>query len=128
MDLNLQVASAPSPMERVIAAAPRLLLAAAFILIGASKFGSHSPWVRIFERIGAGQWFRYLAGGMQSAGGLLMLFRRTTIAGAALVACTMAGAVVADLFFLNAGIAAVIPLTLFAIAVGVGVQTWANAG
>lgn len=125
--LNLQVDSAPSPMERVIAAAPRLLLGAAFIVIGWSKLGAHSSWVPLFQKLGVGQWFRYLTGTMQVSGGVLTLLRRTTIAGAALIACTMAGAVVADAFVLGYGLAAVIPFVLLASAVGVAVQAWANA-
>lgn len=64
---------------------------------------------------------------MQIAGSVLTLFRRTTIVGAALIACTMAGAVVADLFFLHMGPATVMPLALFGAAVGVAVQAWADA-
>jgi putative oxidoreductase len=56
--------------------------------------------VRIVERIGLGQWLRYLAATMQVAGGVLFLFRRTLSLGAAMVACTMAGAVVVDLWLM----------------------------
>ena len=126
MNLSFQVTSAPSPMERVMATVPRLLLGAVFILIGWTKFGAHSTWVPLFQKLGLGQWFRYLAGIMQVGGGALALFRRTAIAGAALIACTMAGAVIADAFVLNYGLAAVIPFALLAFAVGVAVQAWAS--
>ena len=113
-------------MERFIRAAPRLVLGLAFIAIGLSKFDPHTTWVRVFHDLGSGDWFRYLAGTMEAGGGLLVLFRRTVIIGAASIACTMAGAVVADLFFLHFGIAAIIPLVLFVSAVGVALQAWAQ--
>jgi hypothetical protein len=82
------------------------------------------PDLRLFHDIGLGDWLRYLAGTMQAGGGLLVLFRRTTIIGAASIACTMAGAVVADLFILHYGPVAIIPFVLLAFAVGVAVQAW----
>ena len=55
-----------------------------------------------------------------------MLVPRTTIFGALMIACTMAGATVADLFYLHAGPAFVIPLVLFAGAIAIGWQRWAQ--
>jgi putative oxidoreductase len=125
-DLQFAIETRESPMERFIRAVPRLALGVAFMSIGASKFGPHSSWVNLFNQLGAGDWFRYLAGTMQAGGGLLVLFRRTALIGSVSIACTMAGAVVADLFFLHFGIAAVIPLILLAFALGVALQAWAQ--
>jgi putative oxidoreductase len=77
---------------------PRAGLALLFVGIGYTKFNSdpQSEWVTIFARIGFGQWFRYLAGMMQVAGGALFLFHRTITPGAALLASTMLGAVIVD--------------------------------
>ena len=125
-DLQFAIETRESPMERFIRAVPRLALGVAFISIGISKFGPHSSWVRLFYQLGTGDWLRYLAGTMQAGGGMLVLFRRTVIIGAASIACTMAGAVVADLFFLHFGPAAMIPFVLLAFAVGVAIQAWAE--
>lgn len=62
--------------------------------VGASKLSSdaHGEWVRIFDRIGSGQGFRYLTDAMQVAGGILLLIPRTLTLGARMLACTMIGA------------------------------------
>ena len=125
-DLQFAIETRDSAMERVIRATPRIVLGLAFISIGLSKLGAHSTWVSLFQRLGVGDWFRYFTGGMQIAGGALAVFRRTTIAGAAAIACTMAGAVVADLFVLHVGILAIVPFILLAFAIGVAVQEWAR--
>jgi uncharacterized membrane protein YphA (DoxX/SURF4 family) len=72
----------------------RIGIGISFIAIGASKFND-PMWIRIFERIGLGQWFRYLTGILQICGGALTLIPRLSRVGLALLACTMAGAVIA---------------------------------
>jgi len=93
---------------------PRVTLVLAFLFIGGTKFNSdpHGDWYRIFERIGWGQWFRYFTGAMQIAGALLMLMPWTLTLGAAMLACTMAGAVVVDIFVMHAVGYALAPLVL----------------
>jgi putative oxidoreductase len=125
-DLQFDIETPPTAAQRLIALLPRVAFGIAFITIGLSKFDSSGSWVRIFEQIGFGQWFRYFTGAIQVIGGGLMLVRRTTIVGALMVACTMAGATVADLFYLHAGPAFVIPLVLFAGAIAIGWQRWAE--
>ena len=49
---------------------PRIAIALVFVSVGSSKF-TDPMWVRLFGQIGLGQWFRYLTGVMQIAGGLL---------------------------------------------------------
>ena len=63
----------PSSRLRLIGRAlPRVGLAVFFALVGYSKFNSdpHSEWVQIFERIGVGQWLRYVTGLMQIGGAI----------------------------------------------------------
>jgi putative oxidoreductase len=71
-------------------------------------------WVQVFDEIGLGQWFRYLTGAMQVAGGILLLFRKTMTAGAGMLASTMLGAALVDAFILQEP-AFIIPLLLFAV-------------
>lgn len=125
-DLQFDIETPPTAAQRLIVALPRVAFGVAFIVIGLSKFESSGSWVKVFEAIGFGQWFRYFTGAMQIAGGALMLLRRTTIVGALMIACTMAGAAVADLFYLHAGPAFVIPLVLFAGAIAIAWQRWAE--
>ena len=54
-------------------------IAVAFIIFGAEKFPSNpgSPWVRLFQQIGVGPWFRYFTGTVQLVGACLVLIPRT---------------------------------------------------
>ncbi|HEY1911410.1 MAG TPA: DoxX family protein [Vicinamibacterales bacterium] len=94
----------------------------AFVAIGASKFNNdpHGQWFKIFAQIGVGQWFRYFTGVMQVTGALLMLTRWTRTLGAAMLACTMIGAALVDIFVIHAVGYALAPLVLLG-AVG---ATW----
>src|SRR4051812_3569574 len=73
----------------------RSAIAIVFILFGAEKFPSNpgSPWVKLFQQVGAGPWFRYFTGVVEVLGGVLVLIPWTATAGLALLACTMAAAV-----------------------------------
>jgi uncharacterized membrane protein YphA (DoxX/SURF4 family) len=107
----------PSSRLRSIGRAlPRVGLAVFFVLVGYSKFNSdpRSEWVEIFERIGMGQWLRYVTGVMQVGGAILMLPRRTLTVGAVMLACTMAGAAFVDLFIVPSPIV-IVPLLLLMI-------------
>jgi len=70
-------------------------IAIVFVLFGVEKFPSNpgSPWVKLFQQIGVGQWFRYFTGVVEVLGGVLVLIPWTATAGLALLACTMAAAV-----------------------------------
>jgi putative oxidoreductase len=100
---------------------PRVLLALVFVFIGLSKFNSdpRGEWFQIFAKIGLGQWFRYFTGAMQIMGALLMLTPWTLTVGAALLACTMIGAVVVDVFVAPVAIFAIVPLALLGMVVAV---------
>ena len=96
---------------------PRVAVALVFVTVGYSKF-SDPMWVRLFGRIGFGQWFRYFTGVMQIAGGVLVLVPRLSLVGIAMLACTMAGAVITWIAFglaLNAPIPGALLLVLLAV-------------
>ena len=78
-------------------------IAVVFVLFGAEKFPSApgSPWVKLFQQIGAGQWFRYFAGVVEVLGGVLVLIPWTVTAGLVLLACTMAAAVLILVFVIG---------------------------
>ena len=78
-------------------------IAVLFVLFGAEKFSSapDSRWVNLFQQIGAGQWFRYFTGIVEVLGGVLLLIPWTVAAGLALLACTMASAVLILVFVIG---------------------------
>ncbi len=68
----------------------RVILGLFFVMDGVIKLTGISKTVQLFERIGWGQWFRYLTGWLVLAGGALILLRlRWTFHGAILCACTV---------------------------------------
>jgi uncharacterized membrane protein YphA (DoxX/SURF4 family) len=99
---------------------PRVAVALVFLSVGSEKFGSQGPWIRIFARIGLGDWFRYLTGVMQVGGALLLLVPPLVTAGTIVLGCTMAGAIVVNIFVLHTGLAAIIPTLLLIAVVFVG--------
>lgn len=74
-----------------------------FVAAGAEKFPSNpdSEWVKLFQQIGLGQWFRYFTGGLEVLGGVLVLIPWTVTAGLALLACAMTGAVLILVFVIG---------------------------
>ncbi|HJZ72487.1 MAG TPA: DoxX family protein [Vicinamibacterales bacterium] len=113
-DLKFVVEERRGPIDVFTLWLPRVALVLAFLIIGGTKFNDnpHGDWFKIFERIGWGQWFRYFTGAMQIAGALLMLTRWTLTIGAALLACTMVGAVIVDIVVMHAIGYALAPLVL----------------
>ena len=70
---------------------PRVALAIVFVAVGALKFAAHSVYVRIFDAIGLGQWFRCLTGVMEVGGGVLLLIPAAAPVGFILVGCPDSG-------------------------------------
>jgi uncharacterized membrane protein YphA (DoxX/SURF4 family) len=71
-------------------------IALAFVLFGVDKFpsGPTAPWVKFYQEIGIGQWFRYFTGLVEIVGGALVLIPRTAQAGLAVLGATMAAAAI----------------------------------
>ena len=101
-ELQFDFADRPSRIETLIRWMPRVAIAVAFLLIGIDKFAAQSMWVRLFDQIGFGRWFRYLTGTIQVTGALLVLIPRTFTIGIALLSLTMIGAVLVWIFVLHA--------------------------
>ncbi|HLY60903.1 MAG TPA: DoxX family protein [Terriglobia bacterium] len=84
-------------------------MAVMFLVFGVTKFDPHVIfWTELFTKIGIGQWFRLFTGGLEVIGAAMIIPRTAGIA-AALLACTMAGAVSIHLFMLRDGYAAFFP-------------------
>jgi putative oxidoreductase len=78
-------------------------VACIFFVFGLEKFSADpsSHWVTLFHQIGAGDWFRNFAGVVEILGALLVLVPKTAMAGLALLAATMAAAVLILVFVLG---------------------------
>ena len=110
-------ASRPKALAGTLARSlPAIAIGLLFIFIGYGKFDSRGVWVRIFEQIGLGQWFRIFTGIVQVTGGVLIIPRRTRTVGAGLLGCTMIGAAIVDIAIMGSPVVVVPLLLLFAIA------------
>lgn len=76
----------------------RILLAVAFGAAGSAKLAGVPQMVAVFDAIGIGQWFRYLTGGIEVFGAVLLLVPATGFWAGLLLGGTMLGAVAAHLF------------------------------
>ena len=92
----------------------RISLAVAFLFFGLLKFreGDGSLYVRIFDMIGFGTWFRYFTGVVEVGGALLMLFPRATPAAVVLLATTMIGALLTHVLVIGPQPASVVVVVL----------------
>lgn len=102
----------------------RGLVAVVFIAFGLDKFGggSDSEWVRIFARIGFGQWFRVATGVIEITGAVLYVFPWTLRVGTVLLSGTMLGAILAHFTRLGDPFSSIIPAALLAAVVIVALR------
>lgn len=89
-------------------------LAALFAGGSLAKLGGSPEMVDMFADIGAGQWFRYLVGGLELAGAIGLLIPRLAGLAALGLAALMVGATVTNVFVLDANPA--LPLGLMLVA------------
>jgi uncharacterized membrane protein YphA (DoxX/SURF4 family) len=88
--------------------------AAAFLMAGIAKLSGQPMMVENYDKIGVGQWFRYVTGTIEIGSAILLLIPRLTPVGAALLVCTMIGAVLAQVFALRGSAAPALVLGCFA--------------
>lgn len=101
-------------------------LLAVFFVLGAAlpKLAGEAGMVELFDDIGVGQWFRYVVGGLELAGGVGLLVPRLAGVAALGLAGVMAGAVVTQTVALGTPAMVVLPLTLLAAALVVAWGRW----
>jgi putative oxidoreductase len=123
MATNLSVAlgeaARPTKPLNIVLWILQILAAAMFFLAGGLKLGGVAPMVEMFDKIGLGQWFRYLTGGLEVTGAILLLIPATVTLGGALLAVTMAGAIATHLFIFGGS-----PVPAIVLFVMVGTVTW----
>ena len=99
----------------------QVALALAFVMSGGSKLAGAQAMVSLFDRIGLGQWFRYVTGAIELTSGIALLIPSAAIFGAMLLIPTMIGAIVVNMFVVPAS--PVPPLVLLLLA---AVVAWAR--
>lgn len=99
-----------------------IALALIFLVVGFVKIprSIHPTWVRLFARIGFGQWFRYLTALIEIVGGILMLVPSATLVSVTLLASTMVGALLVHIFIIGIGFQTAVVLTLLSGIIAVG--------
>jgi putative oxidoreductase len=121
-ELKFDVEEPKSRIDTLRTWLPRIAVAVAFLSIGYSKFETQSMWIRTFNEIGFGDWFRYFTGAVQMLGAVLVLIPRTCVIGIAILSSTMIGAALIWIFLLHAPGNAPIPLVVLAALIVVGFQ------
>ena len=90
-----------SRVVTIIAWILQILAAAAFLFAGVPKLTGDPMMVDMFDKIGVGQWFRYLTGGIEVGSAMLLLLPGRAIFGAIFLICTMVGAILTHLLVLH---------------------------
>lgn len=75
----------------------QILLTAAFLLAGGAKLAGVPAMVQAFDKLGMGQWFRYLTAWLEILGAIGLWIPRWSVYAALLLCCVMLGAVAAHL-------------------------------
>jgi uncharacterized membrane protein YphA (DoxX/SURF4 family) len=109
----------PDRIDLIRTWVPRIAMSLFFLSFGSQKF-TDRYWLEVFATIGVGDWLRYLAGVLQVGGGLLLLIPRLSLLGAAMLAVTMVGAILAWIFFLGSPGSAIIPAVILGMLVAIG--------
>jgi uncharacterized membrane protein YphA (DoxX/SURF4 family) len=97
----------------------RVFLALVFVAAGVDKFMG-PMWIRVFNDIGFGQWFRYVTGVVEILGGLLLLVRPATMFAVPVLICTMLGAVLVHVTVVGIGFPTIAVSVLLAALLGLG--------
>jgi putative oxidoreductase len=104
----------PSKAKNIALWTLQVLTAAAFLMAGGLKLSGQPVMVEMFDKIGLGQWFRYLTGSIEIASAILLLIPKLTPVGAGLLVCTMSGAVITHVVKIGGSPAPAIVLGCFA--------------
>ena len=107
-----------------------------FFVFGANKFDPGSMfwtsifgksganfWIEVFAKIGIGQWFRFFTGTLEIVCGVSLLVPRFAGIAAALLACTMIGAIVTHLLILRDGLVFVVECAVL-LTINLAIACW----
>jgi putative oxidoreductase len=102
----------------------QLLAAGMFLFAGTLKLSGAPLMVQMFGAIGLGQWFRYLTGGIEVVGAVLLFVPALSPLAAAVLALTMACAVLTHLVVL--GGSPMVALLLFFATATIAWMRWSD--
>ncbi len=91
----------------------QILAAAAFFMAGGSKLAGAPEMVQVFEKVGMGQWFRYLTGILEVGSAILLVIPALSGLGALILVPVMIGAVITHLAVIGGNPAPAIVLLIF---------------
>lgn len=120
----LAARATPSRARRITLWTVSVITAAMFVMAGGMKLAGAPMAVQLFDTIGLGQWFRYVTGAIEVAGGLALLAPPLAAPAAAALAVTMIGAILTHLVIL--GDSAAVPAVLLAASVFIGWTRWSG--
>ena len=80
----------------------QVALALMFLMAGGSKLAGVPAMVSLFDRVGVGQWFRYVTGIIELTAGIALLMPSAAVFGAMLLIPTMIGAIIVNVFVVPA--------------------------
>jgi len=103
----------------------RILLALAFFYFGLAKFPGNPRrlWVRLFDTIGFGQWFRIVTGFVEAGGALVLIVPRGLLPGVVLLSAAMVGALMTHVLVIGVGSATLAVAVLLALLIGVALAS-----
>lgn len=116
------VAERARRVRHVLAWVASIVLAVIFLSEGSAKFPESRMWVRIFDQIGFGQWFRYFTGVVEIGGAVLLLIPRTRMWGAMVLAFTMCGALLVHVFVMGISPPTIGVVLLLVVLVAIGLD------
>ena len=70
------------------------LVALMFVFVGGGKLAGTAAMIELFDKVGIGQWFRYLTGLLEVGGGIGLLVPRYAFYAAVLLDIVMMGAII----------------------------------
>jgi uncharacterized membrane protein YphA (DoxX/SURF4 family) len=93
----------------------QVLGAVSFVLAGYQKLSGSPDMVALFTAIGAGQWFRFLTGTLETLGGIALLIPRLRALGALGLVGVMIGALITNFALGMTPVPAVVELVIVAV-------------
>jgi putative oxidoreductase len=100
-DLKMAAIDVPSRTMQIVLWVLRALMAALFLFAAFAKFSSMQMEVDAFAMLPVGQWFRYLVGLLELAGGICVLIPTISGLGAIVLFVVDVGAFFAQILFLH---------------------------
>jgi uncharacterized membrane protein YphA (DoxX/SURF4 family) len=87
----------PDKAKNIALWALQTLTAVVFLMAGFAKLSGQHMMVEMFDKVGFGQWFRYLTGSIEMVSAIMLFVPKLTPVGAGLLVCAMSCAAITHL-------------------------------